>query len=185
MHPRLLFRGFVGLVGILTWGTVFANAKSLGWNADALALELDGLKQLPAAPAGVSDLRFAEFYIMPVGREGLQMTEKVKALAGQRVRILGFMVKQTRPVPGLALLTPYAAFTHEGEYGLCDDLPPATLAVEVPKYRDIAVPFTPGPLLLTGKLEVGRKEEADGRVSFVRLILDDAPAETPGGSTRS
>ncbi len=96
----------------------------------------------------------------------------IKKLAGQRVRVLGFMVRQTRPAPGTVILTPYAMATHEGEYGLCDDLPPSTLFVHVPKYADLAVPFTPGPLLLTGTLELGPRQESDGRVSHVRLVLD-------------
>ena len=155
-------------------------AKGLGWHADALALELSGVSQLPAPTAGVTDLKFADFYKMPVGAEGLTPTEKIKALAGQRVRIMGFMVKQTRPSPGVAILAPFALATHETEYDVCDDLPPAALFVDVAKYADIAVPHTPGPLLLTGKLELGRRVEADGRVSFVRLILDpEAAASSP------
>jgi hypothetical protein len=34
------------------------------------------------------------------------------------------------------------------------------------------VPFTPGPLLLTGTLSVGNRQEPSGRVSLVRLQLD-------------
>lgn len=148
------------------------NAKSLGWNADTLTKELAAIKNLPPAPEGVTHLKFSDFFASPTGPRGLEYTATIKHLDGQRVRILGFMVKQTRPAPGSVLLTPYAAATHEGEYGLCDDLPPATLFVHVPKYADLAVPFTPGPLLLTGRLELGPRQEADGRVSHVRLVLD-------------
>jgi hypothetical protein len=153
-------------------------AKGLGWHADALALELDGVKQLPALPDGVAELKFSDFYQMPVGPGGLVFTEKLKSLSGRRVRVMGFMVRQTRPSPGVAILAPFALATHENEYDICDDLPPATLFVDVPKYTDIAVPFTPGPLLLTGRLETGRRVEADGRVSFIRLALDAEPAVT-------
>ncbi|MFT3868672.1 MAG: hypothetical protein QM715_09245 [Nibricoccus sp.] len=148
------------------------NAKSLGWNADTLSQELAAIKNLPAPPDDVTHLRFSDFFISPSGPRGLEYTAAIKRLDGQRVRILGFMVRQTRPAPGTVLLASYASFTHEGEYGLCDDLPPATLFVRVPKYADLAVPFTPGPLLLTGKLELGPRQETDGRISHVRLVLD-------------
>jgi hypothetical protein len=38
------------------------------------------------------------------------------------------------------------------------------------------LPHTPGLLLLTGRLELGSREEPDGRVSTVRLVLDARPA---------
>jgi len=103
------------------------------------------------------------------------MTPKLAGLNDRRVRILGFMVRQARPSPGIVIMAPYAMTTNEGDYGLCDDLPPSVVFVDVPKYHDIAVPFSPGPLLLTGRLELGARQEADGRISCVRLFLDPAP----------
>lgn len=166
---RILNAGL--LTGFLVSGTI-SHAKNLGWHADTLSQELAAIKHLQPAPEGVTHLTFTEFFASPIGPRGLEYTKTIKHLEGQRVRILGFMVKQTRPSPGTVLFAPYAAITHEGEYGLCDDLPPATLFVHVPKYADLAVPFTPGPLLLTGKLDLGPRQEPDGRVSHVRLILD-------------
>ncbi len=167
--PLILNAGL--LAGFLYISTV-AHAKNLGWNADTLSQELAAIKHLQPAPKGVTHLAFNEFFASPISSRGLEYTTTIKHLEGQRVRILGFMVKQTRPSPGTIMLAPYATTTHEGEYGLCDDLPPATLFVHVPKYADLAVPFTPGPLLLTGKLELGPHQEPDGRVSHVRLVLD-------------
>ncbi len=166
------------------WFTVallpcLTSAKNLGWNADALVAELDSIQQLPPAPEGVTHVRFSGFFSSPAGPRGLDYTATIKRLDGQRVRILGFMVRQTRPAPGTVLLAPYAAVTHEGEYGLCDDLPPTTLFVHVPKHEDLAVPFTPGPLLLTGRLELGPRQESDGRISHLRLVLDPEDAAVP------
>lgn len=155
------------------------SAKTLGWNADTLAAGLTKAGKLPPPPAGVADLEFSEFFQTPIGPRGLEFTAKARRLAGQRVRILGFMVRQGQPAPGMLLLAPYALTTAEGEYGLCDDLPPATVFVPVPRYADLAVPFTPGPLVLTGRLELGPHEEADGRVSQIRLVLDPEPAASP------
>ncbi len=172
------FRTLLSLVSMVSLSPLAATGKNLGWSADALAVELAAVGQLPPPSADVAELKFGEIYTMPVGERGLELSAKARALAGKRVRIVGFMVKQTRPAMGVALLTPFALSTHEGEYGLCDDLPPATIFVEVPKFRGIAVPFTPGPLLLTGTLEVGSRTEPDGRVSHLRLRLDPEIAVT-------
>lgn len=165
----------LGLLALGGLASLTATATGLGWNADALSLELNAINQLPAAPAGVTELKFSEFFKSPVGPRGLEFTDKLKALDGRRVRILGFMIKQEQTANGLALLAPFSFATHEDEYGLCDDLPSALLFVSVPKFKDTAVPYTPGMLLLTGRLEVGPREMADGRVSQVRLTLDPEP----------
>ncbi len=162
----VLFAGF---------SVAVASAKGLGWHADALAVELAGVDRLPPPPAEVTELRFSEFFRSPAGPRGLELTDKLRGLAGKRVRILGFMVRQTRPSPGVAIVAPFAMATNEFEYGLADDFPPNVVFVEVPSFADLAVPYTPGPLLLTGTLEVGRREEPDGRVSLVRLRLDPEP----------
>jgi len=148
-----------------------AEAARSGRSSDQLAGDLVSAKQLPPAPEGVADLRFDEIFKMPAGPLGLEFTDKTKALEGKSVRIFGYMTRQGKPCPGVALLAAYPINTFESDYNLCDDLPGATVFVVVPKYADIAVPYTPGLLLLTGRLEITPREEADGRISHVRLIL--------------
>jgi hypothetical protein len=157
--------------------------------------------ELPPLPAGVEELKFAEFFQLPVGPRGLEITERLRALDGKRVRILGHMVREDltpchscpvpprkdgrRPlpqwmeltVPGRMMLAPQPAMVSHAHYGLADDLPPQTLFVTVPDKFGELVPFTPGPMLLTGVLSVGNKPEADGRISVVRLTLD--PPQPP------
>lgn len=128
-------------------------------------------ENLPALPRGVSELKFGEIF-EPIGRKGLALSEKVQGLNGKRVRILGYMVRQNPPTPGRLLLAPFPVQLHDEEYGLADDLPPSTVHVFVAEKGEQPVPFTPGLLLLTGRLEVGNREEADGRISTVRLHLD-------------
>jgi len=150
--------------------------------------------KLPPAPPGVEPLGFAEFFQTPVGPRGLEITERLRALDGRRVRIFGYMVHEDpascdacgvrtaggRPapswmesiVPGRMLLTPGPAAVSYSHYGLADDLPAQTLFVTVPDKFGQRVAFTPGPMLLTGILSVGNKTEADGRISVVRLTLD-------------
>jgi hypothetical protein len=158
--------------------------------------------ELPPLPAGVEDLKFNEFFKLPVGPLGLELTDRLRALDGKKVRILGFQIREqvgdctdcaaaarkpgARPrpawmnhiVPGRMLLSPSPININMAHYGLADDLPPQIAFIEVAEYFGQRVPFTPGLLLLTGTLSVGNKSEADGRISIVRLVLD-APPATP------
>ncbi len=138
-------------------------------SADAQA---DVPLRLPPLPDGVAELKFNEIFQRPVGPLGLEYTERAKSLDGKKVRILGFMVKQGIKMNGKLLFAPYPMITHESEYGLAEDLPPSTIVVDVPTHPDLAVPYTPGLLLLTGTLSLGPRNEPDGRVSHVRLLLD-------------
>jgi hypothetical protein len=131
------------------------------------------VRKLPPAPPGVTDLSFAEFF-EPIGDRGLSFAPKVRRLQGRIVRILGHMVRQEAPVPGTLLLTQFPVELHESEYGFAEDLPAAVLHVLVPDQPKL-VPYTPGPLLLTGVLDVGPREEPDGRISLLRLRLLPRP----------
>lgn len=137
----------------------------------SLALGAAAGPALPPLPAGVASLAFSDFFA-PIGRRGLEYSEQLLSLDGRRVRILGFMVQQEAALPGRFLFAPRPLALHESEYGLADDLPAATLLVEAPADAGRMLPFTPGPLLLTGTLRLGNREEPDGRVSTVRLVLD-------------
>lgn len=165
------------------------------------------LPELPPLPEGVEELKFAEFFKTPVGPKGLELTDRVRSLDGKAVRILGYMVVEavgqcnanaappTRgkraaawfeaSVPGRMLLCPTGQTVNFGHYGLCDTLPPQTLFVTVPEFFGEPVPYTPGPMLLTGRLEVRQKTEADGRISTLRLVLADSPASSSTNKTAS
>lgn len=140
--------------------------------------------ELPPLPAGVAELKFSEFFQQPVGPRGLELTEKLRRLDGRRVRILGYMVDQSQPAPHGLLLSPRPVKLHEDEWGFCEDLPAAILHVLVDPSEPATVPFTPGPLLLTGTLSVGNREEPDQRVSTVRLQLDP-PAKSAASASRA
>jgi hypothetical protein len=132
---------------------------------------------LPPLPPGVTELKFGEFFRQPIGPRGLESSEKLRSLDGGRIRILGYMVRQTKPVEHCFLLAARPLIVNEVEYGLADDLPATTLHVFTHSNAPVVTPFTPGPLLLTGKLSVGNRAEADGRVSTVRLFLDPPSPE--------
>jgi hypothetical protein len=140
---------------------------------------------LPAPPEGVSDLFFDEFFKLPVGPKGLEMTERLTSLDGKQVRILGFMVKNPQSTPWTLTLAPMPLAIHEKDFGQAEDIPPATVRVILPRSPSPVTPFTPGLLLLTGRLEVGDREEGDGRRSLVRLHLDPPARPTPTDTAAS
>jgi hypothetical protein len=131
---------------------------------------------LPPAPAGVNDLKFKDLIRFPVGPLGLEYAEAAKALDGKKVRLLGYMVRQSQPQPWTLLLSPVPLTLHEREYGFAEDLPPTVVHVFTQKHSTPILPWTPGPLLLTGTLSLGPRAEPDGRTSNLRLFLDPPTA---------
>jgi hypothetical protein len=134
---------------------------------------------LPPPPSDVTELKFSDFFVTPVGPEGLAVTDKLRNLDDRRVRMLGYMVRQEGGVPGQFLFCALPVQLHDHDSALADDLPPATVYVTVPTCRDREVPYAPGLMLLTGMLSVGQREEGDGRISIARLALDP-PARGEG-----
>ena len=152
-----------------TNGPVSAKVLARSHPTEALKSWID---QLPKAPAGVSDLRFDEIFRNPIGPKGLEFSPRLLELAGQRVRILGYQVKQSRPTPWTLMLAPMPLVSNEVEFGLAEDLPPTVVRVLLPRGHQPLTPHSNGLFLLTGRLEVGDREEPDGRHSLVRLHLD-------------
>jgi hypothetical protein len=137
----------------------------------------------PAAAPRASEmagLEFSELFRAPVGQRGLTISEKAKTLNGQRVRMIGYIVRQEHSLPGMFLLAPIPVQVDQEHYGLADDLPPSTVFVSTPFRSNEPIPFKPGPVLVTGILRVGNREEADGRISIFRLEMD-TPAKIQKG----
>ncbi len=132
-------------------------------------------RPLPNLPEGVSDLKFVEIFKSPVGERGLEFSDKTKTLDGKKVRLLGYMVRQSTYTPWKILLSAMPVTVCEKEYGFCDDLPASIVHVTLPKGASPIPQFTPGLMLLTGTLHLGNREEADGRLSTVRLDLLQPP----------
>ncbi|HET8870730.1 MAG TPA: hypothetical protein VFM48_09805 [Aquabacterium sp.] len=131
--------------------------------------------KLNPPPKGVTDLKFNELFKLPVGPKGLEMSEKRVALEGQPVRMVGYVASAEEPTPGLLILTPLPVVLGDEDEKLVDDLPPSAVFVHLsPAYAKATPPNFAGLIQLTGRLEGGPKEEADGHVSTTRLYLDDA-----------
>ncbi len=130
---------------------------------------------LPVLPAGVEEIRFDEFFKSPVGPRGLEPSEKLLAMNGKRVRILGYVGEIERTMKRDVIFAPLPLKPQPEEYGLADEIPAAHVLVTIPGNPAVQVPFQSGALLLTGTLSVGNST-ADGETSFVRMLLD-APTE--------
>jgi len=128
---------------------------------------------LAQTPAPVSELHFQDFFKLPIGPKGLEISPALRQANGQVVTLTGYMVQQEVPTPGEFLLTPRPVQMSEHADGDADDLPPATVRVLLaPTQHAWAVPHVRGLVRLTGQLAVGRLEGDDGRVSWVRLQLE-------------
>jgi hypothetical protein len=171
--PARLARVFALLALLAAGGATIAADREL--IAAIQASEFGVARTLPAPPPSVAELKFREFFRMPVGPRGLEPSERLLALDGKKVRIVGFMVQQELPAPGRFILAPMPIQMSDDEDGLADDLPPNVVFVHYQAPGDAPLPFLPGLLQFTGTLEVGALDEGDGRVSTVRLRLD-APA---------
>ncbi len=131
--------------------------------------------QVPAGSIAraTTELRFRDFFSLPVGQRGLELSDTLRRADGQEVRLVGYMVQQETPAPGRFLLTPRPVQMSQHADGEADVLPPATVVVYLdPSQREWVVPHVRGLVSVSGLLRVGRFEESDGRVSWVRLQLD-------------
>ncbi|MDD5034970.1 MAG: hypothetical protein PHE55_09450 [Methylococcaceae bacterium] len=164
--PKIRFHRFV-LCLTLTLLTACANPSNpVGIHGGAT----------PVSSVGVSELNLREMFKVPVGPQGLEPTEKLLSLKDKRVRVIGHMVHEQEPTPGIFMLSPLPVGLAEKEDGPADDLPAATLFVHMPSAdANKLMAFRPGLWTLTGKLDLGSREEDNGRVSYVRLLLDQIP----------
>lgn len=125
------------------------------------------------------ELLFTEFFNQPISSQGLEMSAKLSTANGQTVQMTGYMVQQEVPHLGRFMLSPRPVQMSEHADGEADDLPAALVTVYLDDtQKDWLIPYTRGLMSITGQLSVGRLEESDGRVSWVRLVL---PAQATRG----
>jgi hypothetical protein len=171
---RRLIVSLVTALGLTTTALFLSlfRAHAGGKAADGLAESLSPVvssgepnTKIPPLPEGVTELKFSEFFVHPVGPRGLELSEKVRGLEGHRVRILGYMAQRVQQPPGSFVFTPFSMQVYE-------DFPASAVQVSVPTLRGQTVPYAAGLMLLTGTLTTGNHAEPDGRISLVRLALD-------------
>jgi len=124
-------------------------------------------KSSPAA------LAFQDFFQTPIGPNGLQLSTALRSAHGQEVRLRGYMVQQEVAAKGQFFLTPRPVQMSQHADGEADDLPPSAVLVSLgADWQDWNFAYTRGLIEVVGRLEVGRLEGADGRVTWLRLQLD-------------
>jgi hypothetical protein len=119
----------------------------------------------------------------------LAPSPKLAALAGRRVRLVGFMAELEDPPRGAFYLTARPVRCDEGGGGT-GDLPPDAVLVIVRSASDQEIPFYPGAIEVAGVLGLGPAAHEEGRPSFFRITLDrpqdieqPAPASPPGAGS--
>lgn len=123
-------------------------------------------------PSDAPALAFKDFFKTNPGNGRLQLTDTLQRANGQTVRLTGYMVQQETTAPGRFMLTTRPVQMSEHADGDADDLPVNWVMVYLdPDQQNFAVPHVRGLVELSGVLSVGRLEERDGRVSWVRLQL--------------
>ena len=172
------FTGFVAH-SRLSLAAAFISAMA-AWAAPAMA------EDRAAQPL---DLPFTQFFKYPIGSGGLQLSEALLAADGRQVRLQGYMVQTDKPTPGQLLLAPVPIRLSEHADGEADDLPPATVTVLLASGHGQRLALhRQGPMALTGRLSVGRSEDPDGRISWIRLQLPEeamaSAASLPGSAAR-
>jgi hypothetical protein len=161
-------------VTIAAWQRLHTrSAETLAEMARQPAVEVKGADD-------VAEISFQEF-LAPAREGGLEYSERLRALAGKRVRLSGYMVREPRRSPGIFILVPRPVTLERN--GLCftEDIPPHAVHVHVAA-TGAPVPYVPGRMVLTGVIEIGPRNEVDGRRSAVRLRLNEKEAvSAPGG----
>jgi hypothetical protein len=105
----------------------------------------------------------------------LTVSANILALAGHRVRLVGYMAQMEMAPKGGFYLTPHPVRCDEAGGGTAD-LPPESVFVMAQSREAKEVPFMKGPLEVSGTWEVGNLADETGRVSAFRVRLDPGSA---------
>ena len=132
--------------------------------------------------SNAAELRFRDLFRLPVGPKGLEPTERLRALDGKQVSMMGYMVHQEQPIANRLILAAMPISMSEEEDGLADDLPPNVVFVHLLHSPETPLAYQRGVLKFTGTLSVRPKEEVDGRVSSVRLLVEGCERAAKSGS---
>ena len=126
-----------------------------------------------SAPAAVAPAPLVELHDVLVLADGVAAPSPgILALAGARVRVRGWLVAFEEPLEDGFWLAPRPLRQDESGAGT-GDLPPRSVRVLAPAAVVQALPADPAPLEATGRLEVGRAVDAEGRASVVRVVVED------------
>ncbi|MDB6069424.1 MAG: hypothetical protein JWL81_595 [Verrucomicrobiales bacterium] len=147
----------------------------------------DGTPATPTAEVGPSALEskiveaynafdFGKIFVLPAGPKGLEYSAVARGFDGKKVRLAGSMVRHLHEDASLFILADQPMSLNVAEYGLADSLPPNAVHVILPVLPGMAPDWVRQPMVIYGTLELGPREEKDGRISQVRLHADHITA---------
>ncbi len=134
--------------------------------------------------AGASPAPLIDFDdLLPGGPRGDVPSSRLAAAAGRPVRMIGFMARmEIPPAAGGFYLTRRQVDCDEAGGGSAD-LPPDAVRVVGPAAASAAAGgsattpavqvYVPGRIEVQGTLDLGAREESDGTVSRVRIVLGE------------
>jgi len=166
----LAFFGFIGTIAWLNQGVKAESPPKEGPSKRQPSVAAAPVDQLDFA--AYAPLKFEEIFVTPAGPKGFEYTAKANELKGKRVCMDGFMVKHFNDDPQLFMFTALPTSHNSVEYGLADSLPVSLVHVVMQVRPGDAPIWTPRRLTIAGTLELGSRQEMDGRVSHVRLLCD-------------
>lgn len=129
-----------------------------------------------AVRAAYTPFDIGHTYVLPAGPKGLEYSALARSLDGQKVSLTGSMVRHLHEDPSVFLLAEQPMVLNVPEFGLADSLPPNAVHVLMPVLPGMAPDWVRQPLVIYGRLELGTREERDGRISQVRLYADHVTA---------
>lgn len=172
----------LAILAVVAWRTMDQPAAATPPLVETTAVAMNQASEEPSPrtpPLIDSSLRASyvavnleEIYVKPAGPKGLELTAATQKLHGVKVRISGQMVRHLHDDPRMFLMHPTPLTLIMSEFGLADDLPPSALHVILPDRPGWAPVWTPRPLEVYGTLELGPRQELDGRISHFRLVAD-------------
>lgn len=122
-----------------------------------------------AEPIVAVPLEFRDLVVVQNNRP--RLSEKVRALAGHRVRIIGYMAHLELAPKGGFYLAPMPVHSDESAAGV-GDLPLESVLVLSRTVGAQPFPAEDGPVEVAGTLAVGPEEDSEGRANWLRITLD-------------
>lgn len=118
------------------------------------------------------EIRFQDFFKLPIGPKGVDFSSKAITLIGQYVAVTGYMVKSDAAHEGQFFLTPNPLEINELDDGPANDLPVNAVLVKLDKSQSkLQIAQEDGLVRVQGQLELGRQENESGEVTWIRVIV--------------
>lgn len=164
------------MLSVSMWLLFKPDSQGASQGAQVPAAETTPAKLDSAAQESYAAFAFGKVFVTPAGPKGLEYSPEARALDGKKVRLAGSMVRHLHEDAAVFILTDQPMTLNVAEYGLADSLPPNAVHVILPILPGMAPDWVRQPLVVYGTLDLGPREEKDGRISQIRLHADHITA---------